>query len=98
MCVYEEGGVWGGEEPRQNTTLTLPVFGVAINKICLCSWIFKGPGICYLGDGRGAGLKSLVSLLGNQGRQCPVSDPGCNEVGSPGPKTRTLDDEFLLGI
>lgn len=98
MYMRREG--WGGEweEPRQNTTLTLPVLGVAINKICLCSWILKGLGICYLGDERGAGLKSLVSLLGNQGRQCPVSDPGCSEIGSPGPKTRTLDDELFLGI
>lgn len=33
MCVHGGEVVWRGEEPRQNTSLTFPVFGVAINKI-----------------------------------------------------------------
>lgn len=85
-------------EPRRKTSFIFPVLGMAINKICICPWMLKGPGICYLGGGNVFGTQRQ-GVLGWRVCATPwksgkvmsgVSDLGCNDFGSPGPETGNL--------
>lgn len=94
MCVHG-GMVWSGGSPDRILAslfqfLEWPSISYVSDPGYLKDLEFATLGMegSLVPMGKGCWAKESVSLLGNQGRKCQVSDPGCNEIGSLGSKTR----------